>query len=34
VLNILPLSGVRDEVDRQIISLHPDISEDISKIAI
>jgi len=24
VLNVLPMSGVRDEVDRQIISLRPE----------
>lgn len=27
VLNVLPMSGVRDEVDRRIISLHPEDGE-------
>jgi hypothetical protein len=35
VLNILPMSGVRDEVDRQIITLRPDMEgDDIKTVAI
>lgn len=34
VLNILPMSGVRDEVERQIISLHPDhLDENVTRVA-
>lgn len=35
VLNILPMSGVRDEVDRQIITLRPDEGDsDIASVAV
>lgn len=35
VLNILPMSGVRDEVDRQIITLRPDEGDsDITSVAV
>ena len=34
VLNILPMSGVRDEVDRTIVSLRPDRLENPDSIAI